>query len=140
MKYIKLLLFVPLLMAFQCDDDIEISDDSLNDTSLLGRWEINSEVMNGKIMDLLPKCCKFIEFSTDEKENDLIGMYIYTEDMDAVSSGVFTVNLNSNTIVFEPPNSQIFTYEFMLNNNASELTFNFTENGVNFQQTWIKRN
>lgn len=139
MKYFKFLLLLPLLMAFQCGDDLEIIDDSLNETGLLGRWEINSEVMNGNIMDLLPKCCKFIEFRTDENEDELIGMYVYTEDTNNVYSGIFTVDLNSDTIVFEPSNNQIFTYGFLMNNNFTELTFNFTDNGVSFQQTWVKR-
>lgn len=64
-KYLIALLFIPFLMAFQCEGDDLAPLDGLETTGIFGRWEITNEIMNGTISDLLPRCCEFLEFESD---------------------------------------------------------------------------
>ena len=69
MRFLRLLYILPLLTVLQCEDDAPPVPDQLDETGLLGRWEIEDETING-ISDLLPKCCKFFEFSPDNIKDD----------------------------------------------------------------------
>ena len=91
MKYFRIIVFLPLLMAFQCEDDIEIADDNLNDSGLLGTWEIADETVNG-LSDMLPICCEFFEFNPDDNKQDFTGLFVYTDSMGDVYDGLFTVD------------------------------------------------
>ena len=47
MKYLKILVLAPLLMAFQCESDDPTTFDNLEASGLLGRWEIQDEIIIG---------------------------------------------------------------------------------------------
>lgn len=136
MKYFRIIVFLPLLMAFQCEDDIEIADDNLNDSGLLGTWEIADETVNG-ISDMLPICCEFFEFNPDDNKQDFTGLFVYTDSMGDVYDGLFTVDQTNQTLLFEWDDEQI-TYGYELDSSQEHLTFTFTEDNLNYVQGWVK--
>lgn len=138
MKYLRLLFFLPLLMAFQCESDIPPSFDSLEETGLLGRWEIQDEIVNGVISNMIPKCCEFLEFNPDDNIRDSIGFLTYTDSQDIVNSGIFEVDLKNQSILFIDDESDEFTFEFTVDDSQENLTVGFTEDGTNYSQTWVK--
>jgi hypothetical protein len=136
-KYLRILIFVPFLFAFQCDDEIDITEDGLYESGLFGTWEITNETING-ISDMLPKCCNFIEFYPDSNEKDLVGSYTYTDEFDDYYNGIFTVDLSSQIIIFDQYDNSQRIYEFTLDSAGEYLTFTFTENESELLQTWKK--
>lgn len=131
---------MPLLMAFQCDHDPVKIEDGLNQTGLLGRWEIADEIMNDGISDLLPKCCQFFEFNTDENKKDFQGVYTYTDGMGIEYSGLFTADLTNEKIIFVNNEKELFVYGFSVDDSELNLTLTFTQNGIKYLQGWIKIN
>jgi len=138
MKYLRFLALAPLLMAFQCESDDSSSFDSLEATGLLGRWEIQDEIINDAISDMIPKCCEFLEFNPDDNIRDSIGFLTYTDSQDVVNTGVFEVDLNNQSILFTDDESDEFIFEFEVDGSQQNLTVDFTEDGTNYTQTWVK--
>ena len=136
MKKLKLLLVMPLLMAFQCDDETDLSEDPLIDTGLLGRWEIADETIGG-ISDLSVKCCRFFEFNPDDNLEDLNGEFFY-EDETGVYQGMFSVDSETGTILFRREGRNPATYEYSLNGDQDYLMFTFTDNDADFEQGWSR--
>lgn len=139
MKYVRLLFFAPLLMAFQCDVESELMEDNLNETGLFGRWEIADETING-ISDGLPKCCEYFEFNPDDYKDDLTGLFIYTDSFGANYNGAFTVDEANQLILFEQNDNSPVIYEFSLDTSEEYLTFTFTEDTLTYVQGWVKQN
>lgn len=137
MKYLRILIFIPLLMAFQCEEEIDITEDRLYETGLFGTWEIADETMNG-ISDMLPKCCIFFEFYGDSNDQDLVGTYTYTDELGDYTNGMFTVDKSKQLIIFDVDGSEQRIYEFALDSFAEYLTFTFTENDIEYEQGWKK--
>lgn len=138
MKYLRLLFFWALLMAFQCESDNPTSFDSLEATGLLGRWEIQDEIINGVISNMIPKCCEFLEFNPDDNIRDSIGFLTYSDSQDIVNSGIFEVDLNNQSILFIDDESDEFKFEFAVDDSLENLTVDFTEDETNYTQTWVK--
>jgi hypothetical protein len=137
MKYLKLLLLIPFLMSFQCDEDILLKDDELYRTDLLGRWEIADETISG-ITDLLPKCCKFFEFNINNNGDDLIGDFYYTDSSGTNTNGIFTVDTVNQTITFEQEGKQPVVYNYVLDATKEYLTFSFNQDNKAYVQGWAK--
>ena len=137
MKILRILLLVPFLMAFQCDEDDDFFDDLLIDTGLLGRWEISNEAIGG-ISDLLPKFGRFYEFEMDDNPDDLQGLFLY-EDEFGVYPGVFTVDEANQTIIFQREERAPVTYMYSLDGDLDYLVFTFIEDGATWEQGWIRR-
>jgi hypothetical protein len=138
MKFLRLLLFVPLLMAFQCEEDIVPIEDQLIETGLLGTWEIVDEQVNG-IDDLLPRCCLFMVFETDENVEDLKGLFTYSDDTGDYK-GTFTVDPTSQQITFQREDRSPLVYDFSINASMDYLVFSFVEQeNLLFVQGWVKR-
>jgi len=135
MKKFKLLLVVPLLMAFQCNED-ELIEDDLIETGLTGRWEIADETING-ISDLSAKCCRFFEFNPDDNPGDFKGVFFY-EDETGVYQGVYSVDPENGTILFRRERRDPVTYEYSLNDEQDYLRFTFTEDEAAFEQGWSR--
>ncbi|MBU2940806.1 hypothetical protein KO494_14755 [Lacinutrix sp. C3R15] len=138
MKYLRFIILAPFLMAFQCESDDPSSFDNLEATGLLGRWEIQDEIINGSISDMTPKCCEFLEFNLDDNIKDTIGFLTYTDSQDVVNIGVFEVELNNQSIIFTDEESDEFTFEFEVDDVQQNLTLDFTKDGTNYIQTWVK--
>jgi hypothetical protein len=132
MKKLKILLVVPLLMAFQCDEETDLLDDRLTDTGLLGRWEIADETIGG-IYDLSVKCCRFFEFNPDDSPEDFKETFFY-DDETGVYQGVFSVNPENGTILFQRESMNPVTNVYALNGEENYLIFTFTEKGADFEQ------
>jgi hypothetical protein len=136
-KYFKWMLFVPFLMSFQCEDNDPVPLDKLEETGLFGRWEIQDEAMNGVISDMLPRCCEFLEFQPDDNVRDYLGMLTYTGN-GLVNRGSFEVDIINHTVLFIDDDNDEFTFEFEVDQAQEQLTIDFTEDGANFTQTWLK--
>ena len=137
MKLVRILLLVPFLMAFQCDEDTALIEDPLIDTGLLGRWEIADETVNG-INDLLPKSGRFFEFNPDDNPDDLQGLFSFTE-VGGVYSGVFTVDEVNQTILFQRDERDPVIFVYSINSRQDYLTFTFIEDDVEWVQGWARR-
>ena len=138
-KYFKLMLFLPFLMAFQCEENDPAPLDRLEETGLFGRWEIQDEVLNGVISDMLPRCCEFLEFEPDDNVSDYFGLLTYKGN-GLVNSGTFEVDIINQTVVFIDDDNDEFTFEFEVDQAQEQLTIDYTEGGANYTQTWIKIN
>lgn len=135
MKLVRFLFLIPFLMAFQCDVQPNIEDDRLFETGFFGRWEIVDESTNG-VADLLPKCCLFFEFYPDKNGKDQKGLFDYNDGMSENYEGVFTVDPGKQLITFERAGKQPIVYSYVLNQNQEYLSFQFTEEGEQFTQSW----
>ena len=137
-KFLKLLLFMPFLMAFQCESDDPAPIDNLESIGLFGRWEIQDEVMNGIISDMIPRCCEFLEFEPDENIRDNKGLLSYTDSQGLVNSGTFNVDIDNQTILFIDNENDEFIFDFSINDSQEILTVDFTENETNITQSWVR--
>ena len=137
MKILRILLIAPLLMAFQCDEDELLVEDELDETGIYGRWELNSEII-GNISDLLPKCCRFYEFFPDDNPEDQSGLFSYTDETGAFE-GVFTLDQDDQTILFERENRTPITYGYSLTDAKDYLTITFVEDGANYEQGYVQK-
>ena len=138
MKYLKLLVLAILLMAFQCDEDIKIID-PLVETGILGRWEIADETVNG-ISDLLPKCCRFLEFSPDDNLEDLIGNFIYTDELQEDIEWTFIIDPVDGLIIFKRQGRDDLVYDYEINDAQDYLTFTFSEGNAVHVEGWRRTN
>lgn len=138
MKYFRLLFLVPIVIIFQCASDNPNSFDNLDTTDLLGRWEIQDEIING-ISDMIPKCCEFLEFEKDANNTDNKGLLTYTDAQGLVNNGIFEVNLENQTILFIDDDDDEFNFDFNVDNSQENLTINFIEDGNNYTQTWVRK-
>lgn len=136
-KYVKLLLFLPFLFSFQCKDNDPAPLDRLEETGLLGRWEIQDEVLNGVIADLLPRCCAFLVFKADDNISDKRGLLTYTAN-EIVKNGTFQVDESNQKIIFVDEDNDEFIFEFEFNEAKEQLIIDFIEEEVNYTQTWVK--
>ncbi|MHA7843446.1 MAG: hypothetical protein ACX93I_09020 [Winogradskyella sp.] len=137
-KNLIVLLFIPFLMAFQCESDDPAPLDSLETTGIFGRWEITDEIMNGTISDMLPRCCEFLEFEPDNNITDYKGNLSYTDTQGLVNNGTFEVDTNNQTILFIYDNNDEFIFDFSINESEVNLAINFSEGGINYTQNWIR--
>ena len=139
MKLLRLLVILPILVGFQCEDDNIPIEDSLEESGVLGRWEFADETVNG-ISDLLPKCCKFFEFTPDNNKEDLNGLFLFTDES-VEYSGIFTLDPTNQQIVFQREGNNTVVYDYELNSSQDYLTFSFIEGeNLNYVQGWAKRN
>lgn len=137
-KYLKLLLIIPFLMAFQCDSEDPAAFDNLESIGLFGRWEIQDEVINGIISDMIPRCCEFLEFEPDVNIRDNRGLLSYTDSQGLVNTGVFDVDIDHQTVLFIDQENDHFIFNFSLVHSQEILTLNFAENGTNITQSWVR--
>ncbi len=135
---IFILLLASSLMACQREGNDPAPFDSLEATGILGRWEIQDEIINGNISDMIPKCCEFLEFDPDDNVTDNKGLLTNTDSHGLMNSGTFEVDFNNRTIVFIDDDSDEFTFEFSVDDSHENLTIDFTENGTNSTQRWIR--
>ena len=137
-KYLQLMLFLPFLMAFQCESNDPTPIDNLEATALFGRWEIADEITNGAISDMLPKCCEFLEFIPDDNISDYKGLLTHTDSQGLINSGTFEVDIANQTILFGDDYNDELTFEYSVDDSQENLTIDFTESGTNFTQVWVR--
>ncbi|QBA63254.1 hypothetical protein [Muriicola soli] len=136
MKNLRILLLVPFLMAFQCDEELIVIDE-LDKTGIYGRWEFADEEIDN-ISDLLPKCCRFYEFLPDDIPEDQSGLWSYTDGF-RIYEGVFTVDEVNQTLLFERENRASLTYGYSLYDTNDYLELSFVEDGLNYVQGYIRK-
>ena len=138
--YFRILLVVPFLFSFQCEDSDPAPFDSLEATALLGSWEIQDEIINGNISDMIPKCCEFLEFDPDDDIRDNKGFLTINDSQGLVNSGTFEVDIENQTILFIDDDNDEFLFQFSVNEAQETLTIDFTEDGTTYTQGWARIN
>lgn len=139
MKKLLIVLLLSCLMAFQCEDDYP-APDNLDATGLFGSWEIQEEIINGNILDMIPRCCEFLRFDKDGDVTDNIGHLTYTDSQGLVNDGTFEVDTVAVTITFIYDDNDTTIFDFSVDSTSGILTINFTEGNVNYTQDWVKIN
>jgi len=137
-KYLKWLVIIPFLMAFQCESDDPAHFDNLVEIGLLGQWEIQDEVINGNISDMIPRCCEFLNFESDDDIRDYKGLLTYTDSQGWVNNGTFEVDIDNETILFMDNENDEFIFDFSINDSQEILRLDFTEDGINYTQSWTR--
>ena len=136
MKSLRLLLLAPLLMAFQCEDDIDIQEDLLSDSGIYAGWELVNQSING-LSDMLPAPDMTLEFYPDTNRQDRQGQFNLEEQTES-TQGIFILDLTLKTITFKREDKADIVYEYILNSEKDYLTFSFTESHAQFEQGWRK--
>ena len=137
-KYLKFLVIIPFLMAFQCESDDPAPFDNLEQIGLLGQWEIQDEVINGNISDMIPRCCEFLSFESDDDILDNKGLLTYTDSQGLVNNGTFEVNIDNENILFIDNDNGEFIFDFSINDSQEILTIDFSEDEINYTQSWTR--
>jgi hypothetical protein len=124
---------ISFMLLAACEKENSDQSSDLENTGILGKWEIQSYTYNG-ITDMSINCCSFLEFNYDGIAHDLMG------DFRAVGTGyetkgIFKLDLKNFTILFEYSNKQKL-YEFQIQD--SHLAFSYNEDGTEISETWIK--
>lgn len=132
----RYVLCLAVLTAFSSCEKVE-DKDLLENTGILGRWEITEELTNG-VSDLLPRCCEFLDFIPDDNIEDYKGLLTSTS-VGLLNSGIFEVDLNNKTILFIDDDNDQFLFNYSVDESLENLTIDFTEDGNNFVQRWVKR-
>lgn len=147
MTQLKFLLVLSLAVSTvftSCEKDEENDAaplDRLEAIGILGRWEIADEAVNGGIgiSDLLPRCCRFLEFTPDDNIDDHKGLLTSTSAGPA-NMGTFEVDVANQTILFIDDDDDEFIFSFLLDDSQENLTIDyFTEDGTNYIQRWVRR-
>lgn len=137
MKWLRKLLLVPLLMAFQCDDEINAEEDLLFESGIYAGWELTSQSIDG-ISDLTPLPETLLEFYPDNNIQDNRGEY-NLEELSANIVGVFIMDQTEQTITFKREGISDIIYDYTINSDKDFITFSFTESDAQFEQGWTKR-
>ncbi len=85
---------------------------------------------------MLSKFCEFLEFDTDENKRDYKGFLTYMDSQGLINSGSFIVDI-TNLMIFFTDNGE-FIFEFSEGDSQENLIVDFTEDGTNYTQTWVK--
>ena len=138
MKKLILLLFIPLV--FTCSDD-----DNLNTSSIEGRWNLNSQSINGIAQSI--DSCSLQSYMLLSEEGSGIYYLYYTDfpdnpeiepcgldDTFDVSSSYITENTFSMTFDYGGGDTENGTAE--INNNT--LTFTSIYDGDNYETSFTK--
>ena len=133
--FLKLLVGVSLLMAFQCDDDIDFSRDRLFHLGFYTTWEYDSETING-ISDLSVKCCRYFEFDPDQNLDDMVGNFWFWEDSTNYYQGTFTVDTLNAEVIFDRIDREQIIYGYSMSDSLDYLKFYYVEDSLNIEQGW----
>ena len=85
---------------------------------------------------MLPKFWEFLEFDTDENKRDYKGFLTYIDSQGSINSGSFIMDITNLMILFTDNNE--FIFEFSEGYSQENLIIDFTEDGTNYTQTWVK--
>jgi hypothetical protein len=124
-----------LLMAFQCQEEVDHIRDGLFLLGFYTTWEYDSETING-VSDLSVKCCRYFEFAPDDNLDDMVGNYFYWADTTVNQQGTFTVDTLNREIHFDRLDRSQIIYQYAMNDSFNYLTFTYTEDSLNYVQGW----
>ena len=134
MRTIRLLLFAPLLMAFQCEDEIDVEEDSLFDTGIYAGWVLDSQTING-VTELTPLPEMILEFYPDNNAQDNKGEY-NLEEPSSNTIGIFVMDMTEQKIIFEREGRDNIIYGYSINAAKDYIIFTFSESDAQFEQGW----
>lgn len=137
MKKLRLLLFAPLLMAFQCDEVVDITVDQLNNSGIFGGWQLNDQTIAG-ITNMLPIDYRLFDFYPDSNKNDDQGNFTLEEPSTNLT-GTFILNEEELTIIIRRENRDDLIYNYSMNIKKDVLTFSYVESNSEFVETWVKQ-
>ena len=120
MKKIDTLLtiLICVLMMNCTNDDSNPSTETLENTGVLGRWDVNARGINN-ITSGEAFCCETLELMDDTNPSDLRGKYIY--DYGTITNGTFSVDLENSVFTFTTENEHTNTLFFNLDSNLLEV-------------------
>lgn len=120
------------IVFFGCTEDEPV--DTLTNTQVIGKWEIESRVTNSISSGAVP-CCEFIEFTPDENIEDYLGQF-ESESSGLTNEGTFEINVMDNTILIDLGNRQMLC-DYTVN--ADRLNLIYTdENDDTINEIWKK--
>ena len=96
MRLLAFSCFLVLVCLSTCRTDEPEPVDALEQTGLLGRWEIVDR-WTGTITSGLPMCCEFLSFITGDNTQDLDGA-ILNENGAVTNEGTFAVDLSNSSL------------------------------------------
>ncbi len=137
MRKLKLLLFAPLLMAFQCEEDVNLEQDALFESGIYGGWELSEQTVNG-ITDMIPPPEMILEFYPDKNIQDDRGEY-NLEETSNNTVGTFIMNEAEQAITFKRQGKDDIIYGYAINPTKDYITFTFTDSNAQFEQGWRKK-
>jgi hypothetical protein len=133
-KIINLFLTISFLLFTGCKKENQVEPSELEQTGLLGTWEIREVSVNG-IADLAVDCCDFLEFSDDDIRGDFQGVF-KSYGAWHETNGTFLVNTDNHTILFDFNNNQkLYDYEVQ----DEVLSFSYIDEGQEITEDWIKQ-
>jgi hypothetical protein len=137
MKVLRLFLFAALLMAFQCEDEVNVQEDLLFESGIYGGWELASQTVNG-VTDMMPLPEMILEFYPDGNTQDNRGEYNLEEPF-ANTVGVFIMDQIEQTIAFKREGKEDIVYGYIIHPDKDFITFTFVESNAQFEQGWRKK-
>ena len=130
----KLLSIASLVLFLAgCSGDDPAPYDRLDDTGLLGTWEISGQTING-ITNSSVVCCEFNEFTVDDNPDDLRGNY-RTYGTGPEATGTFLVNELQSTISVERSTDTTVLDYNLLNDN---LTIEYMEDSTSIELEYVR--
>lgn len=134
MRNFTILLLTTMTLLLSCNnDDDRNNQDLLEEIGLLGRWEIQSRLVNN-ISDLSALCCEFLEFQTGEAVSDTKGNLIYSGNGQD-NNGTFEINNNGDVLLVDF-GTGIDQYEINIQDNF--LIIEYLQNNDNYSENWIR--
>ncbi|GAB5564031.1 MAG: hypothetical protein Wins2KO_10940 [Winogradskyella sp.] len=122
MKPLKTLVLIIVLSLYGCGNNDDNSNNPLDETNLLDKWEISGEGTDN-IMSLEAICCGFIEFLDDNNTYDLSGTYNTYVNTTLTGGGNFTIDLENNVLTYTTENNNTYTREFSVIHNTLEFWY-----------------
>lgn len=148
MKKSILFLFVifSIFSIFSCnnDDDSSIAPTGLENSPILGKFEITSRCSgtddsDNIICPLIVLCCDFLTLEDDTNTKDKTGIFTSVSEGQTYN-GIFTLNETDNSILFVRSNGSEFTMTYNLNNNGNTLSLKeYQDNNIDFDLSDWKR-
>lgn len=124
-------------MAFQCDEEVDVTVDQLYDSGIFGGWQLNDQTVAG-ITNMLPIDYRLLDFYPDNNKSDNQGNFTL-EETSGNLSGTFILNQEEQTIVLKRENRDDMIYNYSMTSEKDILIFSYVESNSEFVETWIKQ-
>lgn len=113
-------LFSIAILSCNKDDESDATIDHLEDTGILGSWEIHIVLVNN-ISSGAAECCEFVVFQKDDEPKDLKGHYrAYGTGYD--NEGTFVLNKETKQIITTEDND-VDTFMYSVSDQFLDLSY-----------------
>lgn len=131
MKHLLPLILL-LSLFYACDKDTNKEEeiyDALNETHILGEWNIEFSYATSRPSTLLFDCCQSITFTADDNHDDYLGTFKAVDHGD-VFKGVFSIDVDNALITYYKNSGNTLITPFRLDNNNQSLHLDFTKDNM----------